>query len=196
MLAVLAIRCNQHDTIKIGIQPLGIVSKSLVDTVAAALKNEYGAHICILPTRQLPEEAFINVKTPRYRADKLIQILRDDKPDSLDLVVGLTYKDISITKDAFGRVKKPESKYADWGVFGYGYCPGASCVVSTQRLRTPNKNKSIQRLKKVAIHEAGHNLGLDHCTSPGCVMQDAAETIRTIDAVNATLCAECRQELD
>lgn len=197
ILAVIALGCNPDRPATIGIQPLGVVGKTFTDIIAAALKSEYGAHVSLLPMRQLPPETFINAKTPRYRADKLIKILRDDKPDSLDLVIGITYKDISITNvDALGQVKKPESKYADWGVFGYGYCPGKSSIVSTQRLRTPNKSRLLQRLKKIAIHEVGHNLGLAHCTNTDCVMQDAAETIRTIDAVNGKLCAQCRQKIE
>ncbi len=181
MLVLLALCCSPrkgNTSLIIGIQPLGTVNTAVIDTVTNALKRTYGARIYVLPERQMPKDAFINVKTPRYRADKLIRMLRDEKPDSLDHILALTQTDISITRtDASGQTQKPESKYADWGVFGYGYRPGASCIVSTQRLKTPDKAKQMLRLKKVAIHEIGHNLGLDHCTSLHCVMRDAAETI-------------------
>lgn len=199
MFSLLTMFCSERKDkagLIVGIQPLGTVDAEVIDTVASALQSAYGARIHVLPERQMPKTAFINVKTPRYRADKLIRMLRDEKPDSLDHILALTQTDISVTRtDAAGQTQKPESKYTDWGVFGYGYRPGASCIVSTQRLKTPDKTKLMLRLKKVAIHEIGHNLGLDHCTSSRCVMRDAAETIRTIDTVEATLCDQCSKRI-
>ena len=58
-----------------------------------------------------------------------------------------------------------------------------------------NKNKFVERLKKVTMHELGHNLGLPHCPNNHCFMQDAAETIKTIDGVELNLCEECRDQL-
>ena len=117
------------------------------------------------------------------------------KPDSVDYILGLTAHDISTTKrNENGLVKEPASKYEDWGVFGLGYMPGESCVVSTFRLTHP-KAKAIDRLRKICIHELGHNMGLNHCEDKGCVMTDAAETIKTIDHVTLRLCASCRKKL-
>lgn len=196
LVGLAACHNREEHRLTVGIQPLGVVSAHVIDTVASALTQEYGARIYVLSGKPLPQEAFINIKTPRYRADKIIRMLRDGKPDSLDHIIALTQADISITRtDASGQTQKPESKYADWGVFGYGYRPGASSIVSTQRLKTADNAKLMLRLKKVAIHEVGHNLGLQHCTSPECVMRDAAETIRTIDRVEATLCAQCRRKI-
>lgn len=53
----------------------------------------------------------------------------------------------------------------------------------------------MERLKKVTMHELGHNLGLPHCPNKHCFMQDAAETIKTIDGVELNLCEECRDQL-
>ena len=66
--------------------------------------------------------------------DQLIKILKETKPDSLDFIIGLIDKDISTTKkDSKGHPLEPISKYQDWGVFGLGYRPGVSCIVSTYR---------------------------------------------------------------
>ncbi|MBT1696056.1 archaemetzincin [Fulvivirgaceae bacterium PWU4] len=188
--------CSTDETIKVGIQPFENFDRSLTDTVLNALANAYEAKVYVLDHKPLPEEAFINVKSPRYRADKLIAIMKMQKPDSLDYIISLTDKDISTTKwDYLGRIKEPESKYSDWGVFGLGYRPGPSCIVSTYRLKNTDQRKFIERLKKVAIHELGHNLGLDHCESELCVMRDAVETIKTIDRVDPKLCGQCKKRI-
>ena len=188
--------CSTDKTIKVGIQPFENFDRSLTDTVLNALASTYAVKVYVLERKPLPEEAFIHVKTPRYRADKLISMSKKQKPDSLDFVVLLTDKDISTTKrDNLGRIKAPESKYRDWGVFGLGYRPGPSCIVSTYRLKNTDQGKFIERLKKVSIHELGHNMGLDHCESEHCVMRDAVETIKTIDRVDSNVCDQCRRKL-
>lgn len=105
--------------------------------------------------------------------------------------------DISTTKkDESGNVLKPESRYSDWGVFGLGYRPGCSSIVSTFRLGTSNRKLLLERIKKVCNHELGHNFGLPHCTSSEtCVLRDAAETIKTVDNVDDTLCNICKAKI-
>ena len=111
-----------HQKIKIGIQPYANVDSAIIDTIAKALKNAYHAEVIILVKRALPENAFINIKSARYRADSLLRDLIKNKPDSIDYIIGLTSNDISTTKrDNQGRVKQPFSKYTDWGVFGLGF---------------------------------------------------------------------------
>ncbi|MFP9118082.1 matrixin family metalloprotease [Flavobacterium sp. RNTU_13] len=143
----------------------------------------------------MPESAFVNIKTPRYRADSLIGIQKRNLPDSIDYVVGLTNKDISVPRYENGKIKKPEWKYNDFGVMGLGYRPGNSCVVSTFRLKANNKPLFYKRLEKVVLHELGHNLGLPHCENPKCVMTSAAEKISTIDNANASLCDACAKRI-
>lgn len=144
--------------------------------------------------RPLPEEAFTAVRSPRYRADTLIAWLRVIKPDGVDLIVGLTAEDISITKHgADGSIKDPEWKYRDFGIFGLGYIGGPSCVVSTHRLG--DGGRSLDRLKKIAVHEVGHNRSLPHCADTTCVMRDAVERIANIDAAGSSFCARCAKRL-
>ena len=181
----------------IGIQPFGSFSPSLVDTVKQAVREVYGFKTVTLQSQELPASAFVNIKSPRYRADLLLPYLKKTRPDSVDYVLGLTDRDISTTKkDAFGKLKKPESRYKDWGVCGLGYRPGPCAVVSVFRLKTNDRKRYMERFKKTCIHEIGHNLGLPHCESDvKCVMRDAAETVKTIDQVDLWLCDQCKRDL-
>src|SRR5690606_36710283 len=118
-----------------------------------------------------------NSKSPRYRADKIIAEQRAKKPDSIDYVLGYTSKDISTSKKENGQIKLPKHKYEDWGVMGLAYVVGNSCVVSSFRLKHKDSKKYFSRIKKVTVHELGHNLGLPHCANTKCVMTDAVESV-------------------
>jgi len=181
--------------IVVAIQPYGKIDSNLIDTVKTALYDMYGFQIIVLPSKKLPKSAFINVKSPRYRADSILDMQERWKPDSIDYVMGLSQFDISMTdRDEDGNIKKPLYKYTDWGVFGLGSCPGPSCVVSIFRLK--NRKNFIERLRKVCVHEVGHNLGLEHCdVGATCVMKDANEDINTIDTEELALCKSCIKKL-
>lgn len=193
--------CNKVNTknMTIGIQPFGNVKQSLIDTLQLTIQNVYNFEsVIILNKRVLPKSAFINIKSPRYRADSIIRILKREKPDTINYIIGITNKDISTTKrNNNGEVLQPENKYLDWGIFGLGFRPGPTCILSTFRIKSDNKTKFIDRMKKVCMHEIGHNLGLSHCeVGEKCVMRDAAETIKTIDNVDLALCTHCKSLLE
>ncbi|HLP53116.1 MAG TPA: archaemetzincin [Chitinophagales bacterium] len=177
----------------IAIQPIGNVQADRIEIARQALDSAYHARIIILPSIAPPQETFINIKVPRYRAYKLIAYLKDIKPDTVDYIMGLTGYDVSITKtDMFGRIKEPQSLYEDFGIFGLGYKPGKSCIVSYYRLGA-DATKAKTRLAKICVHELGHNFGLDHCPNKKCVMADAVEKISTIDNAEVRLCERCRE---
>ncbi|WCM41997.1 matrixin family metalloprotease [Flavobacterium sp. CBA20B-1] len=171
--------------------------KSQIDTVASILQKFYGVKTVISHKQKLYPEAFINVKSPRYRADSIIKFQQKEISSNIDYVLGLTSQDISVTKkEASGNIKKPEYKYKDWGIMGLAYCPGESCVVSTFRINSKNKAVYFDRLKKVTVHEFGHNLGLPHCPNKKCVMTDAVESVKTIDNAELKLCSDCAGKIN
>ena len=177
----------------IAVQPLGKVSEARQDQVRDAISQVYSFRCIGFSPIEMPEECFVKIKSPRYRADKLIRILKQSKPDSVDYVVGITNFDISTTKKG---VTDSTHKYFDWGIFGLGYRPGPSCVVSTYRLSHANPSVVSERFKKVCVHEVGHNLGLRHCTSGlPCVMADAVEKISTVDNAPLALCDVCQEKI-
>ncbi len=198
LLIFIIIACDQKKQTKVGLQPFDQLSNEVLDSIASAINSKYGFEVYKLPQKGLPEIAFTKVKTPRYRADTLLRFLKRNKPDSINYILGLTQQDISTTKrNPDGTIKKPAYKYKDWGVFGLGYVSGPSSIVSTYRYKKSNQSLFIERVQKICVHELGHNLGLKHCQSgKPCVMQDAAESIKTIDNVDNILCSSCKRKIN
>lgn len=166
----------------VAVQPLGEVGAARLAAVKRALEMAYAVPVALLPAKPLPPEAWYAPRK-RYRADLLLDHLSAHSPAGHRIVIGLTAKDISVTKD----------QHEDWGIFGLGQLDGRVCVVSTFRLgaRGAAEAKLVERLRKVAIHEAGHVMGLEHCSAPGCVMADAEGTIATVDAESGAFCQSC-----
>jgi len=171
-----------HSAVTIAIQPLGAVKAERLDVVKQGLEKSFGMKVEILAEKPLPQEAWYAPRS-RYRADKLLDSLRDRTDAAYQIVVGVTTKDISTTK----------GEHQDWGIFGLGELGGRVCVVSTFRLnaRGADEKKLRDRLRKVAVHEAGHVMGLDHCPQAGCVMADAEGSITTVDVETGEFCKEC-----
>lgn len=139
------------------VQPFGDFPAARSQQVFEQLKK-INPNIVLKESIELPAVAYY-VPRNRYRADILINYLKDfGSKDSV--VIGLTDKDISTTKD----------NIKDWGVMGLGFRPGNACVVSSFRL---SKLNLADQFYKVAIHELGHTSGLPHCENKKCFMRDA-----------------------
>lgn len=170
----------------IAIQPLGEVRQVRLDIVKKGLEDAFGLKVETLEAKPLPKEAWYEPRN-RYRADKLLDYLGNQTAAKYRIVIGLTSMDISTTKD----------EHEDWGIFGLGELGDRVCVVSTFRLnaRGADEAKLRERFWKVAVHEVGHVMGLDHCPTKGCVMRDAESSILTVDEENGEFCAGCKVEM-
>lgn len=175
----------------VALQPYNTFSELQMEMISHAINEVYGVSTVTLPSLKHSESSFINVKYSRYRADIILKEQKKTLNNSIDYILGLTHHDISTTKKENGKVKSPSEKYKDWGIMGLAYCPGRSGIVSSYRLKHTNKDVYFSRIKKVAVHELGHNFGLPHCPDVQCVMTDAVERVSTIDNAKLALCTSC-----
>jgi archaemetzincin len=174
----------------VAFQPLGEVDSAVIACAVSGIAEAYDSSIIaraiVLPRAGLPSSAYYR-PGGRYRAEKLLDYLNDSTDTRFDRVVGLTMQDISTTK----------GEYDDWGIFGLGSLAGRACVISTHRLGRGkvSEDRFRERFVKVVNHEIGHTLGLDHCPTPGCLMEDAEGTIKTVDQESGEPCEACRRKM-
>ena len=166
------------------LQPLGGCGGKTQGTeqVVAALRAFYPIEVRVLECQELPRNAYYAPRK-RYRAERLLTHLNERLPTGGWRILGLTDVDISTTKGS----------YPDWGVMGLGELPGTATVISSFRCRKQARNPAhaIERLAKVAVHEIGHTLGLPHCPTRGCLMENAMGKVVTTDR-ERDFCARCR----
>ncbi len=166
------------------VQPLANCSEARqgVDEVVSALRAFYPIEVRVEPCRELPSAAFDPARK-RYRAERLLAFLNQQLPKDGWRILGLTDVDISTTKGSV----------VDWGVMGLGELPGTATVISSFRCRKKARDlhHATVRLAKVAVHEIGHTLGLPHCPTRGCLMEDASGQVITVDR-EMDFCAICR----
>lgn len=169
------------------LQPLGPeLPEEDVALVRDALARFYGLPVRALPRVELPAAAWYAPRK-RHRAEKILDFLDPRLPPDGARILGLTGADISTTKGAV----------YDWGVLGLGEMPGRACVISAFRCHKTARDAQHARVRlaKVAVHEVGHTLGLPHCPTRGCLMEDAQGKVATCDR-EVDLCPRCRAALE
>jgi archaemetzincin len=164
------------------IQPLGDVNQEYINYIKKSVENFYSYDCVVRSKLNLTKDILAGSKA-RYEAGKILK-----KYNSKENVLLITEKDIA---------HKKSDEFPEWGIFGKGYRPGTTCVISTFRLKKHvNKAKFLDRLNKVTLHEIGHNLGLEHCTNDkNCMMTSANETVTQVDREKIWFCSKCWNQI-
>jgi archaemetzincin len=164
----------------IHIVPLGDINEKYPELVKSYIQDFYGFE-CVIDSRIPLTKDILAASGIRYEASKILKKYNSNKN-----VLLLTDVDIA----HFNQVKNIK----EYGIIGLGFRPGKTCVVSTFRIKNAGQEKLLDRLKKVSIHEVGHNLGLDHCNYDiECLMNDVRGTVKQIDRERVWLCDNCRK---
>lgn len=165
--------------------PIGSVPDETMELTAKALREHAPVDPIIEPRHGFPR----HTRSSRPGAYKAIELL-----GWLDqLAIPRTGKIMGVT-DA--DIVTPKGKHPIWGILGMGSIDGRCSVISTYRMERKWERGGAppglvrERLWKIAIHELGHTLGLDHCPKVGCIMEDGHGTVKTVDRDTA-LCDDC-----
>jgi archaemetzincin len=158
---------------KVVLIPMGKISDELVSITVRKLK-ENGVQVVLKNKEEMSAETYYKPRK-RYRADKIIASLRK-RAGKNEVYLAITSQDISTSVH----------NQKDFGVMGLGYVPGNASVVSSFRI----KNKNF--LYRIALHEIGHNKGIDHCPSKNCFMMDAEKKDRTSEML--LFCDKCKKK--
>jgi archaemetzincin len=165
--------------------PIGDVPAATLTELARGLRAQAPFEPVVLAPRPLPSGARVG-KSARYRAEVLLAWLESLPVPRGGKILGVTEVDIVTRK----------GQHENWGILGLGSLDGPGCVLSTFRMRRRWERGGAppqlvrERLWKIGVHELGHTLGLDHCPTRGCIMEDGKGTVKTTDRSHA-LCASC-----
>lgn len=167
--------------------PVQEVPEAQVATAAQALAEAYGASVEVGESLAVPEEAY-HQRRRQYLASLFLTALCELPAEATgeSKLLAVTTLDLYV----------PELNF----VFGQAQRGGRAAVVSVARLDprffgAPADEALLRhRLKKEAVHEVGHCLGLTHCPDRTCVMY-FSNSLADTDHKQALPCADCRQRL-
>jgi archaemetzincin len=170
------------------VQPLGGFDSSLLPIVQQHLVILFNTEVRILQNIPFPDSISIKYGG-KYPADSLLPILAKKKTGNVVEVIGLTEKEIFIPK-LYSGFTIP----AAYTVRGYGYVNNGISVVSYFNMKSTDFQLGASRLLKAITHEVGHNLGLVHCPSSGCIMNEQSGNIVILDKVTGAFCEICKKK--
>jgi len=174
----------------IAIQPFNNnYDELLLTDLAFAINYFYNKKTIILKPIEIPAH-FYDTTINQYSADSLIMLLSKLRNDTIVEVVGLTHNPIFTIKEKKGFM----SSYDD-NLFGYAHHPGNACVVSDFKFSSDYQTLYRNRLRKVIIHEMGHNFGLSHCQNEKCLMSEKNGNTINLDNGGTDYCQKCKNIL-
>lgn len=161
------------------------VPQGVIPAMAAALEQCLPVRVAGLKPLEIPQGAY-DVRRGQWSAPAVLESVLASLPDGIPKALAVTGVDLFIPMLSF--------------VYGQAQLKGRAGVVSVARLRQEfyglpgNEALLLERARKEAVHEAGHLLGLVHCSSPGCVMRLSVQ-VGQIDLKGEAPCPSCAARL-
>ncbi len=168
----------------IDLQPVGEVSRAVLDELREGLESVFQVPCSILEEKLDPSFAWHSVRNQFHSSEILAQMHNPALRDAGVRRLAVTSVDLYVPILTF--------------VFGEAEVGGSCAVVSSHRLRQefyglpPAPDVESERLLKEAVHELGHTLELTHCSDYRCAMA-ASHSVEWIDMKDAQFCADCRE---
>jgi archaemetzincin len=176
------------------VQPLGEFSPAqtkLVGETAEILSRYYN-----LPTKVLAPLALDALPAKARRIEEghpqilttyvLDKVLKPKRPKDAVAVLGLTTADLWPGKGwnyLFGQASLSD-RVGIWSIYRYGNLDGTPAELE----------QACRRTFKVAVHETGHMLGIQHCTAYECLL-NGSNSLAEVDSRPMWLCPECVQKV-
>ena len=172
----------------IAIQPLDNYNEKELISIQDEIRRFYNKKVIFLEPIDIPT-TFYNPIVKKYSADSIINLLSKLHNDTIVEIVGITHQAIYTVKE------NKRGRYYDESMFGMGYLPGNSCVISDNRFWINDAEIFNYRLRNVILHEIGHNAGLPHCPDKKCLMSDMNGDVSTLDYGVYDYCEKCKRKL-
>ncbi|MFQ5552306.1 MAG: archaemetzincin family Zn-dependent metalloprotease [Thermoplasmata archaeon] len=160
---------------QVSVLPAGEVEANVLAALDADLRRA-GVGVTTLPSSEVPSMAH-NPKRDQYHAPDMLEMARWSHGEH---VLVVTEVDLYVDPLNF--------------VFGQADVGGQAAVISLHRLSSDDSGVFRLRALKEALHELGHNVGLDHCAEATCVMHFSNELADT-DRKGPNLCPDCVQRV-
>lgn len=179
----------------IELQPLGDAEPDVLEILRPALQEAFGVAVRVR-ARSLPIDTFYDEQRAQYNSTAILHQLGHSSSVLHPATAFQSNNNVRIVGVAQRDLFMPILTY----VFGEAALGGDVAVVSYHRFRNelyglpPNKQLVLERLRKVAIHEIGHTMGLVHCTLQYCVMH-AASYVEELDLKGHDFCPFCRNAI-
>lgn len=163
-----------RDGFCLGLQPVGEIDPVHLKILAGSFLGELGLRTRILPGLARPDHAF-DKRRIQYDAGMIINQLEAMEFQGCHAVIAFMDADLFIPVFSF--------------VLGEARMGGNRALVSIYRLQGNHAG-----IVKVALHEFGHLMGLDHCHETACVMR-FSKNIEQLDAISNMFCDYCLDQI-
>ncbi len=169
----------------LGLVQIGRISDISLIELSSFLSTKLSIVVQLKSPLVNPIEAY-DSRRNQYHSTRMLALLEHHLASlGADRILGITSADLFVPGMDF--------------VFGEARCPGQAAVVSSFRLRQFDESDEEERfeacIKKEAVHEIGHMLGLQHCSNVNCVMH-FSKTLTDTDIKGDNYCSECQTQIE